>query len=86
VATTEELYEALDAAIAAVWLDMHPEELHHFVPTHWVLCIGSQEPTGKEVMVSFIPKMDQPFYVSQGLIAHMKAKTDAQAAAGSTDD
>jgi len=77
MATEQELSDRLDKAINDVLAEINDTpDVARFVPTHWVLIVGAQEPTGEESAVSYIPRHGQPLYVSVGLVAYQHARLD----------
>jgi len=77
----EQLMKDLGETIDRVVTEMNAlAEMGHFVPTDWVLVVGSQEPTGDESMTHYFPRPGQPFYVSMGLVEYQSARLKGQAA------
>jgi hypothetical protein len=82
--TEQKISDELDAAISEA---LRRAGDHWGVLTHFVVIAGHQEPTGETSMVSYIPKMGQPFYVSMGLVKYQAAILEGIARdAPSTDE
>lgn len=77
----KELMSQLETTIEAVVSEMNQlNEMGNFIPMHWVLMVGCQEPSGDESMTTYFPRPNQPYYVSLGLIEYQSGRMKGQAA------
>lgn len=69
----KKLSERLDQVITEVMSEYAKADgTEKFIPTHWVLIVGAQEPMGIESACTYVPKDGQPLYVSHGLIQYQR--------------
>lgn len=66
------LADKLDAVIQECMAEYAKlDDTERFMPTHWVLIVGAMT-IGSESACTYVPRNDQPLYVSHGLIQYQR--------------